>query len=125
MAEAGREVNPDDLYGNLFLPNKGMIDGFTGDRPVLVQRFDRKVYLAVRRRMQQAGVRQGMPDPDGIIVERTDNGEPTGASRSTRYQVLSSQLSLFETTCVHCTATSSPNRPVNSAYRRRCAPGSK
>ena len=37
VAEAGREVNPDDLYGNLFLPNKEMIDGFTGDRPVLVR----------------------------------------------------------------------------------------
>ena len=33
VAEAGREVNPDDLYGNLFLPNKRMIDRFTGDRP--------------------------------------------------------------------------------------------
>ena len=30
VAEAGREVNPDDLYGDFFLPNKGMIDSFTG-----------------------------------------------------------------------------------------------
>lgn len=79
VAEAGREVNPDDLYGNLFLPNKGMIDGFTGDRPVLVRRFDRKVYLANSAALKEAGIRRGVPDPDGIIAERADNGEPTGA----------------------------------------------
>lgn len=79
VAEAGREVNPDDLYGNLFLPNRDMIDGFTGDRPVLVRRFDRKVYLANGAALELAGIRKGVPDPEGIAVERTPDGEPTGA----------------------------------------------
>jgi predicted amidohydrolase YtcJ len=79
VAEAGREVNPDDLYGNLFLPNKGLIDGFTRDRPVLVRRFDRKVYMANSAALEKAGIRKGTPDPEGIAVERGENGEPTGA----------------------------------------------
>lgn len=79
VGEAGREVNPDDLYGNLFLPNKGMIDALTGDRPVLVRRFDRKVYLANSAALERAGIRKGLPDPSGIAVERDRNGEPTGA----------------------------------------------
>ena len=79
VAEAGREVNPDDLYGNLFLPNKGMIDGFTRDRPVLVRRFDRKVYMANSTALERAGIRKGTADPEGIAVERDDSGEPTGA----------------------------------------------
>jgi predicted amidohydrolase YtcJ len=79
VAEAGREVNPDDLYGNLFLPNKGMIDGLTGDRPVLVRRFDRKVYLANSAALELAGISAATPDPEGIAVERGANGEPTGA----------------------------------------------
>ncbi|MEX2123238.1 MAG: amidohydrolase [Woeseia sp.] len=79
VAEAGREVNPDDLYGNLFLPDKAMIDGFTGDRPVLVRRFDRKVYLANSAALEIAGIRKGTPDPEGIAVERDPSGEPTGA----------------------------------------------
>jgi len=79
VAEAGREVNPDDLYGNLFLPNKDMIDGFTADRPVLVRRFDRKVYMANSAALELAGIRKGTPDPDGVAVERDDDGEPTGA----------------------------------------------
>ena len=79
VAEAGREINPDDLYGNLFLPNKGMIDGFTGDRPVLVRRFDRKVYMANSAALERAGITTNSADPEGIAVERDANGEPTGA----------------------------------------------
>jgi len=79
VGEAGRQVNPDDLYGSFFLPNRSMIDGFTGDRPVLVRRFDRKVYLANGAALELAGIRKGIPDPEGIAVEREDDGEPTGA----------------------------------------------
>ncbi len=79
VAEAGREVNPNDLYGNLFLPNKRMIDRVTGQRPVLVRRFDRKVYVANSAALERAGIRRGAPDPAGIAVERDRNGEPTGA----------------------------------------------
>jgi predicted amidohydrolase YtcJ len=79
VGEAGRVVNPDDLYGNLFLPNKGMIDGVTGDRPVLVRRFDRKVYLANSAALELAGIGSATPDPEGIAVERSEDGEPTGA----------------------------------------------
>ena len=79
VGEAGREVNPDDLYGNLFLPNKGMIDEFTGDRPVLVRRFDRKVYMANSAALELVGITASSPDPDGIAVERSEGGEPTGA----------------------------------------------
>lgn len=79
VAEAGREVNPDDLYGNFFLPNRGMIDAITGNRPVLVRRFDRKVYMANGAALEKAGIKKGIPDPEGIAVERDGNGEPTGA----------------------------------------------
>ncbi|MDJ0941184.1 MAG: amidohydrolase [Woeseiaceae bacterium] len=79
VAEAGREVDPDDMYGDFFLPDKGMIDGFTEDRPVLVNRFDRKVYLANSTALERAGISRTTPDPDGIIVGRERNGEPTGA----------------------------------------------
>ena len=79
VAEAGRKVNPDDQYGNFFLPNKGMIDTVTGDRPVLVRRFDRKVYVANSAALEAAGIGPGSADPEGIAVERNNSGEPTGA----------------------------------------------
>ena len=77
VAAAGRQAS--DGYGNLFLPNRAMIDGFTADRPVLVRRFDRKVYLANGVALERAGIGRDTPDPDGIIVGRDDNGVPTGA----------------------------------------------
>ncbi len=79
VAEAGETVNPDDLYGDYFLPHKRMIDAFTEDRPVLVRRFDRRVYLANSRALEIAGIGRNMPDPPGIAVGRDANGEPTGA----------------------------------------------
>jgi len=78
VAEAGRQVNADDPYGSLFMPNRRMIDGFTVDRPVLVRRFDRKVYFANGRALEIAGIGPGTPDPDGVTVQRDDDGEPTG-----------------------------------------------
>ncbi len=79
VGEAGSTVNPNDLYGSYFLPNRGMIDAFTDDRPVLVNRFDRRVYLANGVALELAGIRKGTPDPPGIAVGRDDTGEPTGA----------------------------------------------
>ena len=79
VAEAGEEVDVLDRYGRFFLPTKEMIDEFTADRPVLVRRFDRKVYLANSAALEAAGISKTSPDPDGIVVRRYEDGEPTGA----------------------------------------------
>jgi predicted amidohydrolase YtcJ len=79
VAAQGRQVGSNDGYGNFFLPAREMIDGFTADRPVLVRRFDRKVYLANVVALERAGIRKGAPDPEGVIVGRDRDGEPTGA----------------------------------------------
>ena len=78
IAEAGARVSRDDMYGDYFMPDRTMIDGLTADRPVLVNRFDRKVYLANGAALERAGISANSPDPDGIFVERRPNGEPTG-----------------------------------------------
>ena len=79
VAAAGRQEGSDDGYGDFFLPDRNMIDSFTSDRPVLVRRFDRKVYLANGVALARAGITKGTPDPEGIIVARDASGEPTGA----------------------------------------------
>src|SRR5690606_2633818 len=56
-----------------------LIDGFTRDRPVLVRRFDRKVYLANGAALAAAGIARDTPDPPGIAVGRDADGETTGA----------------------------------------------
>jgi len=57
VAAAARQVSSNDGYGNLFLPDRAMIDSFPADRPVLVRRFDRKVYLANGVALELAGIR--------------------------------------------------------------------
>ena len=47
-----------------------MIDNFTQDRPVLVRRFDRKVYLANSFALELAGISSSSGDPEGISVQR-------------------------------------------------------
>ena len=79
VAEAGNTVNPDDMYGDFFLPNKGMVDEFTENHPLLVRRFDRKVYMANRAALELAGITVNSANPDGIFVDRDASGEPTGA----------------------------------------------
>ena len=78
VAEAGNTVNPDDMYGDFFLPNKEMVDEFTENRPLLVRRFDRKVYMANRAALELAGITVNSANPDGIFVDRDASGEPTG-----------------------------------------------
>ncbi len=79
VGKAGRTVSENDLYGDFFLPHRNMIDAFTPERPVLVRRFDRRVYLANSAALERAGIRKGQPDPAGIAVQRDADGEPTGA----------------------------------------------
>ncbi len=78
VAEAGRQVDPDDPYGNLFTPDRRMVDDVTTDRPVLVRRFDRKVYFANGAALAAAGIDSRSPDPEGIRVDRREDGTPTG-----------------------------------------------
>lgn len=61
-----------------FKPSKHLIDSFTGNHPVLVNRFDRKVYLANSLALKLAGIDGKTPDPPGGAIERDENGEPTG-----------------------------------------------
>ena len=44
----------------------------------MVRRFDRKVYLANSVALKKANISKGVPDPEGIVVQRNRFGEPTG-----------------------------------------------
>jgi hypothetical protein len=78
VSNSKRTKDKSNPYGDFFLPNKKMIDKFTRNRPVLVRRFDRKVYLANSVALKKANISKGVPDPEGIVVQRNRFGEPTG-----------------------------------------------
>jgi predicted amidohydrolase YtcJ len=61
-----------------FTPSRDLIDAVTGSHPVLVQRFDRSMYLANSLALKMAGITESTPNPpDGEIVKDA-NGRLTG-----------------------------------------------
>jgi predicted amidohydrolase YtcJ len=61
------------------LPTKELIDAFTHDTPVFVNRLDGHMALANSLALKLAGVTKDTKDPDGgVIVRDSKTGEPTG-----------------------------------------------
>ncbi len=65
------------------LPTADDLDRWTGDVPTLVYRYCGHVAVANRAALRLAGVDAATPDPPGGIVDRDDEGEPTGVLRET------------------------------------------
>jgi predicted amidohydrolase YtcJ len=60
------------------LPTKELIDKHTPDTPVFVNRLDCHMALANSLVLNLAGVTRDSKDPDGGVIVRNANGEPTG-----------------------------------------------
>lgn len=54
------------------------LDRITGDRPTLIMSFDHHAVFANTAALAAAGITRGTPDPDGGVIERTRDGDPTG-----------------------------------------------
>ena len=64
-----------------FLPDRSLIDAVTPDHPVLVNRFDRSVYLANSLALTLAGVSEATASPAGGEIARDGSGRITGVLR--------------------------------------------
>ena len=68
-----------NVNGSAPLPTKELIDSFTTDTPVFVNRLDGHMALANSFALKLAGVTRDTPDPPGgVIVHDAKTGEPTG-----------------------------------------------
>ena len=74
------------------LPTRQLIDAFTPNTPVFVNRLDGHMALANSEALRRAGVTRETPDPPGGLIVRDANGEPTGvlkdAAMSFVYRVM-------------------------------------
>ena len=61
-----------------FTPSRDLIDPVTADHPVLVNRFDRSMYLANSRALALAKIDGATPNPPGGEIVRDAGGRPTG-----------------------------------------------
>jgi len=60
------------------LPTKELIDSFTAETPVFVNRLDGHMALANSLALKLAGVTRETVDPTGGVIVRDKSGEPTG-----------------------------------------------
>lgn len=67
-----------ELWPDKSLPTKELIDDFTRETPVFVSRIDGHVGLANSKALELAGITKDTPDPDGGLIERDEDGNPTG-----------------------------------------------
>jgi predicted amidohydrolase YtcJ len=66
-----------------FTPSRDLIDPVTPDHPVLVNRFDRSMYLANTRALELAGLTASTPNPPGGEIGKDDSGRLTGILKGT------------------------------------------
>ena len=60
-------------------PTRQQIDSVTPDNPVAIDRYDGHSVLLNSRALALAGITRATPDPQGGVIVRDRNGEPTGA----------------------------------------------
>lgn len=63
------------------VPDRSLLDAVVDDRPVLLHDTSGHSALANSNALELAGITRDTPDPEGGIIERDGNGEPTGVLR--------------------------------------------
>ncbi len=76
-AEWVRAVGWSDLE-NGFAPTRADLDALGLDRPVVVVHYSYHQCVVSSAGLDALGIGRGTPDPDGGVVERAPDGEPTG-----------------------------------------------
>lgn len=69
--------------GGPFLPSRDLIDPVTPDHPVLLNRFDRSIYLANSRALELARIDEHTRSPAGGEIVKDAAGRPTGLLKGT------------------------------------------
>lgn len=75
------------------LPTKALIDSFTANTPVLVNRLDGHMALANSLALRMTGITKSTPDPaGGAIVRDPKTGEPTGILKDAAMDLVSQHI---------------------------------
>lgn len=67
-----------EAWNKAELPTKEWVDEFTPNTPVFVNRFDGHMGLANSYALKLAGIDKSTKDPEGGLIVKDKNGEPTG-----------------------------------------------
>jgi len=70
------------------LPSRWDLDEVSGGHPVFLDRVDGHLAVANTRALQLANITIASKDPQGGLIDRNENGEPTGILRDTAQQAV-------------------------------------
>jgi predicted amidohydrolase YtcJ len=70
------------------LPSRWDLDEVAGGHPIFLDRVDGHLAVASTRALQLANISIASKDPQGGLIDRNENGEPTGILRDTAQQAI-------------------------------------
>lgn len=85
---AGSSGSASSIGSVPFTPTRDMIDAVTPDHPVLINRFDRSMYLANSLALKLAGIDDRTPNPEGGEIARDAQGRATGILKGSAAQLV-------------------------------------
>jgi predicted amidohydrolase YtcJ len=74
------------------LPDRSLLDSISASRPILLMRYCGHVAVANTAALTLAGIDRNTPDPPGGVIDRDDNGDPTGVLRETAFEPVTAAL---------------------------------
>lgn len=75
------------------MPNRYDLDQAAGDRPVMLMRSDLHLAVANSRALQIACITKDTPNPDQGLIERDENGYPTGILQDLAINLVKTKIS--------------------------------
>jgi predicted amidohydrolase YtcJ len=77
-----------DLWPDPAFPSRHDLDKAAGGRPAYLRRKDGHSAWVSSAALKQAGIDRGTDDPQGGVIDRDDQGEPSGILRETAMQLV-------------------------------------
>ena len=74
------------------LPDRHLLDAISAERPILLMRYCGHVAVANTAALQLAGIDRTSVDPVGGVIDRDDQGNPTGVLRETAFEPVTAAL---------------------------------
>ncbi len=82
-----------ELWDTKELPSRKLIDEFTQDTPVFIERVDKHMALANSLALKIAGITKATANPEGGLIERDSvTGEPTGIIKDNAMPLVYSKI---------------------------------
>lgn len=82
----------DETLAERRLPQASDLDAWIGDRPALVHRYCGHIAVASSAALALAGVTSSTADPPGGLIDRGEDGAPTGVLRETAIDLVSAAI---------------------------------